>query len=384
MLICMFHLPQIEPPGSTSECYDSNTCPAPMYIRDGEYLGGYSNNDAIAPLVCGEEYCEEDWGLDVYETEFFLDPVTWKSAGIYEVALKFDVVDFTDDIFYFCHNHQFMTGRIKFVDSEGVALNAVDTPEIPYNYDSPSEYDQSCGTHGLGDYQLPNDQCPSTFVCNAPPESTPVGQFANCIDTMNCAMTVGMTTNVNQDNALALFIHQMIPHHQNAVNMCKALMASGEMYCDDITWEDTPDCNMSVLCYEIINDQNYQIQVMRRVLDNLTFDETDDCEVNISGGGASAAPSAVPPLAPTTNGDTIDSLRKTISDLEASSLATIESLEESIVQKDSIIANLSLQIENIGAGPVALPTEVPTAGPIARPAAGPIAKQKKTSKKSKK
>jgi len=202
-------------------------------------------------------------------------------------------------------------------------------------------------------------------------------------------MTVGMTTNVNQDNALALFIHQMIPHHQNAVNMCKALMASGEMYCDDITWEDTPDCNMSVLCYEIINDQNYQIQVMRTVLDNLTCDETDDCELNISGGGASAAPSAVPPLAPTTNGDTIDSLRKTISDLEASSLATIESLEESIesleesiesleesiVQKDSIIANLSLQIENIGAGPVALPTEVPTAGPIA--------KQEKTSKKSK-
>ena len=41
---------------------------------------------------------------------------------------------------------------------------------------------------------------------------------------------------------------------------------------------------------------------------------------------------------------TIDSLRKTIADLEASSLATIESLEESIesleesiVQKDSII-----------------------------------------------
>ena len=86
---------------------------------------------------------------------------------------------------------------------------------------------------------------------------------------------------------------------------------------------------------------------------------------------------------------TIDSLRKTIADLEASSLATIESLEESIesleesmksleesiVQKDLIIANLSLQIENIGAGPVALPTEVPTAGPIA--------KQEKTSKKSK-
>ena len=170
--------------------------------------------------------------------------------------------DFTDDIFYFCHIHQFMSGRIKFVDSKGVALNAVNTPEITYNYDSPSKYDQSCGTHGLGDYQLPNDQCPSTFVCNAPPESTPVGQFANCIDTMNCAMTVGMTTNVNQDNAIALFIHQMIPHHQNAVNMCKSLMASGKMVCNDIKDEDDPNCTMSILCYEIINDQNFQIQTM--------------------------------------------------------------------------------------------------------------------------
>ena len=35
------------------------------------------------------------------------------------------------------------------------------------------------------------------------------------------------------------------------------------------------------------------------VIDSYEYDETDDCEVNISGGGALAAPSAVPPLAPT-------------------------------------------------------------------------------------
>jgi hypothetical protein len=256
-----------------------------MYIKGGEYLGAYSNNDAIAPLAG-----DEDFGLDFYEPEFFLDPITWATAGTYEIALKFDVDDFTDDIFYFCHIHQFMTGRMKFVDSEGVALNAVDTPEIAYDYDSPSEYDQSCGTHGLGDYQLPHAQCPEQFVCNKPGGAT--GVFSGCLESMNCAMTVGMTTNVNQGSAIALFIHQMIPHHQNAVNMCKSLMASGEMICDDITDEEDPQCTMSVLCYEIINGQNFQIQTMRGVLDASGYDETEDCEVNISGGvgGTTKAP----------------------------------------------------------------------------------------------
>merc|ERR1711957_806860 len=41
-----------------------------------------------------------------------------------------------------------------------------------------------------------------------------VKEFAGCIESMNCAMTAGMTTGASSDNALALFVHQMIPHHQ--------------------------------------------------------------------------------------------------------------------------------------------------------------------------
>lgn len=277
--------PGIAPPGSASTCANTNTCPAPMYIRGGEYLGLYSNNDAIAPV-----FGDEDFGLDVYEPEFFLDPVTWKTAGTYVIALKFDVDDFTDDIFYFCHIHQFMTGRIKFVNSAGVAISAADTPLIPYEYDSPGAYDQSCGTHGLDDYQLPHAQCPEQFVCNKPDGAT--GAFAGCLDSMNCAMTVGMTTNVNQGSAIALFMHQMIPHHQNAVNMCKALMNSGDLSCDDITDEEDPLCAMTVLCYEIINVQNFQIQTMRGLLDAYGYDESDDCEVHI-GSPPTKAPTKV-------------------------------------------------------------------------------------------
>jgi len=269
--------PGIAPPGSTSNCAEDMSCPAPMYIKNGIYLGTYSNNAMIAPISSDED----DFGLDVYEPEFFLDPVTWASAGTYEIALKFDVDDFTDDIFYFCHIHQYMTGRMKFVDSEGNELSPVDNPPIEYEYDVPSAYDQGCGTHGLGNFQLPHAQCPEQFVCNKPDGAS--GAFAGCLDSMNCAMTVGMTTNVNQGSAIALFNHQMIPHHQNAVNMCKALMASGELVCDDITDEDDAHCIMSVLCYEIINGQNFQIQTMRGVLDGLGYDATDDCEVEVSG-----------------------------------------------------------------------------------------------------
>merc|ERR1719162_2290813 len=99
---------------------------------------------------------------------------------------------------------------------------------------------------------------------------------------MNCAMLAGMTTNVNVDSALALFNHQMIPHHQNAVNMCKALLISGEADCDDLSDEDDNACVINALCQEIINVQNAQIQTMRGVLSGIDgASQTDDCIVKI-------------------------------------------------------------------------------------------------------
>lgn len=175
-----------------------------------------------------------------------------------------------------------MTGRIKVVDNGGDVLYSDDIPEIPYEYETPSKYDQGCGTYGLGDFTLPNDQCPSHFVCGKPDDA--VGEFAECLDSMNCAMTIGMTSNVNQNSAIALFLHQMIPHHQNAVNMCKALFKSGEISCEDIEDEEDPQCIMTHLCYEIINGQNFQIQTMRGIIDTSGYDKQDDCEVYITSG----------------------------------------------------------------------------------------------------
>lgn len=247
-----------------------------MYFQAGNYIGEYSNNDNIAPVTGSD-----DTGLNTFSRAFFVGPIGWARSGLFEVAFKFDVDDFIDDIFYFCQVHTFMTGRIKFVNSEGAALNEVDFPTIDYEYHEPSAYDQSCGTYALSDFQLPHPECPEKFVCNKP--GGKVGKFGECLDSMNCAMAVGMTTNVNKESASALFMHQMIPHHQNAVNMCKALFKTGEIDCDDVTQAQTDvGCGLAVLCYEIINAQNYQIDLMRTFLTIAGYDQEDDCKVNMS------------------------------------------------------------------------------------------------------
>jgi hypothetical protein len=181
-----------------------------------------------------------------------------------------------------------MTGRVKFVDSSGAPLYPDDVPAIPYEYETLGDYDKSCGSSGLEDFQLPNAQCPDQFVCNRPGGA--VGKFAECIDSMNCAMLAGMTTNVYDDNALALFSHQMIPHHQNAVNMCKSLLISGEADCADLEDEDDPACTLNVICQEIINVQNAQIQAMRGVLGAIDSQPTSDCVVLVETVEAPKSP----------------------------------------------------------------------------------------------
>jgi len=280
---------------------DVGLCPAPMYIRGSQYLGKYSNNVVIAPINANE-----DFGLDVYEPEFVVPLLQWKTAAegslftqersYYQVALNIPTdIEPADDFFYFCHVHQFMTGRIKFVDDDGRALTPENTPRIPYEYMQPDAYDLSCGSTGISDSRLPNDQCPKTFVCDRPSflSNPKENKFADCVDSMNCAMIKGMTTRVNGDSAVALFNHQMIPHHQQAVNMCKALDMAGGTECEDIVeFEEEAGCILKVLCQEIINVQNAQIQTMRGVLRQLDLDQSDDCVVPITHDDSSSSSSS--------------------------------------------------------------------------------------------
>ena len=186
--------------------------------------------------------------------------------------------DYDQDLFYFCHIHYSMSGRIKLLKN-GVPVNKNDFPVIPYDHPPPSEYDRSCGTYGLSPFQLPNPECPKTFVCDQQSE------FADCLNSMNCYMMIGMTTYANDgsggDNAL--FFHQMIPHHINAVNMAKALFTSDVLDCPDLL-EDTDDCTLTSILWDIIGNQNLQIQTMYQLLAEQGEPKKNDCVVDIFHG----------------------------------------------------------------------------------------------------
>ena len=152
--------PGIAPPGSSSECAATNTCPAPMYMINGTYQGEFSNIESIAPLQGSE-----DFGLDAVEPFFFYPLGDWEGFGAFETVLNFDVTDFAQDIFYFCHVHSGMSARIKFLDASGNKVQPdADTPPLGYEYDVINSYDDGCGSFGISDFQLPNGQCPEQFV----------------------------------------------------------------------------------------------------------------------------------------------------------------------------------------------------------------------------
>eukprot|EP00980_Cylindrotheca_fusiformis_P031576 scaffold26580_cov157-Cylindrotheca_fusiformis.AAC.1 len=192
--------PDNVPPGSSSTCDTTETCPAPKYYQDGVYLGDWMSDDSNVTST-------GDFGLDHYEPKFYYPMGEWLDFGTFESHLTFDVTDFAQDFFYFCHIHQFMTGRIKLVDSNGDALFPENKPPLEYSYDVIQPFDKTCGTFNTSDYQLPDGkfsyQCPERFVCDVAQAVTPeqgsgpsnLETFAGCMDAMNCAMMVGMTTN---------------------------------------------------------------------------------------------------------------------------------------------------------------------------------------------
>jgi Domain of unknown function (DUF305) len=246
--------PGIPPPGTDSKCAENLSCPAPMYIQDSKYLGLYSNNpDWLAPTSG-----EANFGLDDYEALFFRPLPQW-AASEFSVFIRFDDDRIEQDIFYFCHIHGLMTGRIKLLQN-GVPITSDNVPELTFSYDIPGPFDEKCGTFGLDAYQLPNDQCFSRYVCDVPENDSNLKQYSACIEAMNCHMLAGMTTKATSNSGVALFIHHMVPHHQNAVNMAKATLKFANLHCDDLT-QETDYCLFETILREIVNAQNHEIQV---------------------------------------------------------------------------------------------------------------------------
>jgi len=277
--------PTIPPPGSLSTCANTKVCPAPQYFINGDYEGVY-DNAVDGTTVIGDE----NFGLDAYEPQFFYPIAQW-TENDYQVKLKFNIDDGTSDFFYFCHIHQGMTGRVKLLDSTDNAILSDDSPEIGYTYDTPSTFDLKCGTYGIGDSQLPNTECPKSFLCTGVSDGTDSDEdleaFEVCINAMDCLMFKGMTSAITENIAgTDLFNYQMIPHHRNAVNMAKALLKTGVVVCGtDLADDSDEGCILEGLLREIINVQNFQIKTMQALLSEASQEMESDCEVypEISG-----------------------------------------------------------------------------------------------------
>ena len=203
-----------------------------------------------------------------------------------------------------------MSGRIKLLQG-GIPISVEDDPPLGYSYETVNnEFDKGCGTYGLNPFQLPHAECPARFVCladsskdgNRPPVSAQrssggstnrtFDDYAQCIDAMDCHMMAKMTTGSSVGSETVLFIHQMIPHHQNAVNMAKATLKAQTLNCPDLSDDSIPDCVMEGVLRSIIVDQNRQIQQMRKYLESYDYPQTDDCVVPMFAGSQTGEDSA--------------------------------------------------------------------------------------------
>jgi len=236
------------------------------------------------------------------ESLFDLPILEWyHQFGPFETGLNFDI-PYEKDIFYSSFTRQAMTGRIKLIDTKGEKMNTgEDAPLLSYEYDVvKGQHDLECGTFGTAQFQLPNDQCPSTFVCNQDFYQESETNFVRCINSMNCALLDGMTANYNLAghvdeleymNDILLFVRQMIPHHQNAINMAKAILKSGEGACKACPGYDECSsipvgCLLEPIAYSIINTRSRQIEYMKDFLKSvLSIDDKEyisDCDVKIA------------------------------------------------------------------------------------------------------
>ena len=209
-----------------------------------------------------------DTGLDCYEPEFFLPRGDW-SAKKYTAKLKITqaVADasFGGEIYYFCHIHSKMSGKIKIKGSSGKAGSTAKALYLP----SPiSSEDLACGTFGVGVYGGGNAKaCTQRFLCG-----TFDTNFERCLQAIDCAMSKEMKKETQYDGSttsgssrmIATFMQQMIPHHQNAVNMAKLVMK--QVPAATITAAMDEDAMIAIL-WNIINVQNYQIHQFRNYLE---------------------------------------------------------------------------------------------------------------------
>ena len=263
--------PGIAQTGGSTTCAAGNTCQAPMYYKNGEFAGTTYDNMAATPVG------GDDFGLDVYEPDFFYPKDQW-GENSYFIALTITDTTYAKDLFYFCHIHAGMSGTIRVVDSSVAAVSTAHATSVfdpATYYMTPSTYDQSCGTYGLDggstSYKSGATCTDEEFLCHT--GTLAEGSFGDCLKAMDCQMDTEMMTTLDTASDVASFMHQMIPHHENAINMAKLLLKQnaltitrrklreeGRRLDDD---GGCADCAIEDMLWSIIVVQGHQVITMK-------------------------------------------------------------------------------------------------------------------------
>jgi hypothetical protein len=248
---------------------------APRYFIDGAAAGACSDNSSSSD---GDDAAAMSAAArDAYVLSFQAPEAAW-AAHAHAVRLTIPLASKTSTFFYHCALFPGMSGRIDVTPAAGATtttgggLNKLPAPFIPSAYyerlrSPPSGLNVVCGTRGLsgssgmmgtmggGGGGMMMAGGINNASCGA---DTPVGQFATCMRAIEHAMMApmmpGMMGRGCQD-PVSLFVAQMIPHHEGAVNMAKAALKLGR---------DSPGFDaMAPLLRNVVVTQNAQVLEMR-------------------------------------------------------------------------------------------------------------------------
>ena len=167
-------------------------------------------------------------------------------------------------IYYFCHIHSKMSGRIIIKNVDGSRYSPTLNPTELFLY-SPvvrSAIDATCGTTGVAPYTYGQSMaCSGSFLCGDLDTGVTEPRFGQCLQGVDCAMNKGMFGQSTPDHLspVVTFMEQMIPHHLNAVNMAKLLMKT-----DPNAVAAT--AGLEGILWDIVNVQNFQVHLFRNYL----------------------------------------------------------------------------------------------------------------------
>ena len=207
--------------------------------------------------------------LDDYEPLFFLPLDQWAKYK-FKIKLRLTAANVASSLVYFCHIHNKMSGKLIINGGTGPAVTNLYKPSTSDTFDS------TCGTWGASSYRK---QCASQqFLCGLGLQS----DFAECMEAIDCKMYKDMQAMHGSSDYMTTFIHQMIPHHTNAVNMARIILKKSKTYGDgsaevDISGELGAFDGVEDMLLDMVHGQNYQISEMRKWLLEKGKANSSDC-----------------------------------------------------------------------------------------------------------